>query len=395
MDFKIFTKLTIYSIIINFLAIFGILFFVLTIPTWSEYGYSFLKYDHKLENIIPIDIQIFRGASYLSLILYLTFSFLSIYCIKNIDSKDARKILFFSLGIFVNFFLPYIIYFSLKNGYYRSFLKNINEKGKQENGIYKSKKFYVCSNHFLYKIFTIFCFMVSVTAIIIAIIPMITTDTRFDSNNVRSNFFFGSLSFFTIQINFLTFLFMLSFILFGNRVLFESNKYLIHVASYIFIVMIVFWILIFPKSIDEIMISYPKVFDIIKTTWHHGVNPFVFTIFTIWTLKITKRTPFNLNKLLIDHSLYPLVYGTYIYGLPFFTQTSIYGRITNINPNSISYYDVRYNLSVESGEYIPSSGMWENFFIIIPIAISILFVLFIFWYLTILFSNSKIKEFLK
>ncbi|MGL5640456.1 MAG: DUF1600 domain-containing protein [Mycoplasmoidaceae bacterium] len=395
MDFKVFTKLTIYSLLINFLAIFGILFFVLTIPTWSEYGYSFLIYDHKLGNVIPIDIQVFRGAAYLSLILYLTFSALSIYYIKDIEDKKLKKILIYSFGFFVNFLLPYIIYLSLKNKYYQTFFKYINEKGMKENGIYKNKKFYEYNDHILYKIFTIFCFAVTITAVIITIIPIITTDKRFDSDNVRSNFFFGSLSFFTTQTNFLTFLFMLLFILFGNRVFFEDNKSLIHIASYIFIVLIVFWLLIFPKNMDEIMLSYPRTFDIVKTTWHHGVNPIIFIIFSIWTLKITKRTPVKFDKLLTHHLLYPLVYAVYIYALPFFTQTSIYGSITNMNPNSTPYYDVRYNLLVESGQYTPSSGKWESFFIVIPIALTISLVLFIFWYLSILFSNSKIKSFLR
>ncbi|MGL5591228.1 MAG: DUF1600 domain-containing protein [Mycoplasmoidaceae bacterium] len=395
MDFKVFAKLTIYSTLINFLAIFGIVFFVLTIPTWSEYGYNFLRYDHNLGNVIPIDVQVFRGAAYLSLVLYLTFSAISIYYIKNIENKKAKKILIHSGGFFVNFLLPYIIYFSLKNKYYKKFFKYINEIGKQENGIYKNKKFYEYNNHILYKIFTIFCFAVTVTAVIITLIPIITTDKRFDSDNVRSNFFFGSLSFFTTQTNFLTFLFMISFIFFGNRVLFEDNKYLIHIASYIFIVLFVFWLLIFPKSMDAIMLSYPRPFDLVKTTWHHGVNPIIFIIFSIWTLKITKRTPVKFDKLLISHILYPLVYAIYIYALPFFTQTSIYGWITNMNPNSTPYYDVRYNELVDSGQHIPSSGRWESFFIVIPIAIVISLVLFAFWYFSIWFSKSKIKIFLK
>ncbi|MGL5246422.1 MAG: DUF1600 domain-containing protein [Mycoplasmoidaceae bacterium] len=395
MDFKTFTKLTIYSTLINLLAIFGILFFILTIPTWSEYGYSFLKYDHKLANVIPINIQVFRGAAYLSLVLYLTFSSFSINCIKNIENKNSKKILLYSGGIFINFLLPYIIYISSKNGYYKTFFKYINEKGMQENGIYKNKKFYEYNNHFFYKIFTIFCFCITIVAVIITIIPMITTDTRFDPDNVRSNFFYGSISFFTTQTNFLTFLFILLFVFFGNRVLFEDNKYLIHVASFIFLVLIIFWLFIFPKNINAIMLSYPKPFDIFKTTWHHGINPLIFSIFTIWTLKITKRTPVKFDKLLTNHLVYPLVYSIYIYALPFFTQTSIYGTITNMNPNSTPYYDARYNSMIESGKFIPSSGRWESFFIIIPMVVAILLVLFIFWYFTIWFSKNKIKKFLK
>lgn len=395
MDFKRLTKITIYSFLINVFAIFGIIFLILTIPTWSEYGFSFLKYNHKLDNIMPGSVQIYRGAAYMSLILYLTFSVLSINHIKNIDNKNTQKILFYSGGFFINFFLPYIIYVSAKNNYYKEFFKYLNQKGMNENGIYKNKKFYEYRKNILYKIFTIICFSITIIALLIILIPMFTGDRRFDNNNVRSNFFFGTITFFTTQTNFLTFLFMFFFVFFGNRVFFEDNKALIHVASYIFFVLLIFWLFIFPKSIDGIMISYPEPFDIFKTTWHHGINPLIFSIFAVWTIKVTRRTPLKFNKLLMSHLAYPFVYGVYIYALPFFTQTSIYGSVTNINPNSVTYYDFWFNQDVESGLYTPSSGSWENIFIVIPIAILFSLILFLFWYSSILLSDNKIKKFIK
>ena len=122
MDFKRLTKITIYSFLINVFAIFGIIILILTIPIWSEQGYSFLKYNHKLDNIMPGSVQIYRGAPYMSLILYLTFSVLSINHIKNIDNKNTQKILFYSGGFFINFFYHISFMFLLKTIIIKNFL---------------------------------------------------------------------------------------------------------------------------------------------------------------------------------------------------------------------------------------------------------------------------------
>ena len=99
-----------------------------------------------------------------------------------------------------------------------------------EHGIYKSRKVYEYRRNILYKIFAIVCFSITIIALRIILIPMFTGDRRLVTNNVRSNFFFGTITFFTTQTNFLTFLFMFFFVFFGNRVFFEDNKALIHVA---------------------------------------------------------------------------------------------------------------------------------------------------------------------
>ena len=97
----------------------------------------------------------------------------------------------------------------------------------------------------------------------------------------------------------------------------------------------------------------------------------------------------------MSHLAYPFEYGVYIYALPFITQTTIYGSITNINPNSVTFYDFWFNPGIESGLHTPSSGSWENIFFVIPIAILFSLILFLFWYSSILLSDNKIKKFIK
>ena len=97
----------------------------------------------------------------------------------------------------------------------------------------------------------------------------------------------------------------------------------------------------------------------------------------------------------MSHLAYTFVYGVYIYAVRFFTQTSIYGSITNIYPNSVTYYDFWFNPGIESGLYTPSWGCWENIFVVSAVAILLSLILFLFWYSCILLSDNKIKIFIK
>ena len=148
----------------------------------------------------------------MSLILHLTFPVLSINHIKNTDNYKSQKILYNTGGFSKNLIFPYIIYVSAKNNNYKEFFKYSYQKSMNENAIYKNKKFYECTKYTLYKIFTIVCFSITIIAVLIILIPMFTGDRRFDNNNVRSNFYFGTITFFTTQTNFLTFLFMFFFV---------------------------------------------------------------------------------------------------------------------------------------------------------------------------------------
>jgi hypothetical protein len=67
------------------------------------------------------------------------------------------------------------------------------------------------------------------------------------------------------------------------------------------------------------------------------VTPIFFAIFAINSLVVSKEKPNQFLHISIIGSIYPLFYAFFSYSLPFYTRHSVYGIVTNLNPNMADF----------------------------------------------------------
>ncbi len=393
MDFLKICKITIHSLLILICAILGLSFFIVSFPEWKTYGLSFLLYDHTIENIIPIQTQALRAGSLICLLVFLFSTFSTIFYIKNLEQSDVKKNLLFSCGFLIWIFIPYLFFLIRKNKYHKSFFEYLNiDIKKQENNLFFKKN---NNNNKIYAIFTCFVFLVSLTSFIFILLPIFNfPESRFEINDPRSNYLFDSVSFFTAQINILSFLFLLFFIPLNKKNIFRNNNILLSISSYITFVMIIFWIILFPSIAKSgIFNRYPNPFFLTVTIWLHLINPLCFILFSAYTFFKSENKTTNFWKLSQKYAIYPFFYSLYAFSTCFFTQFSPYGSLTNINPNSILWYSSS-EIIGDGMNTIQKNGNPLMVLTIIPLAISLLLILFIFWLINSKISKSDIKKLL-
>jgi len=146
------------------------------------------------------------------------------------------------------------------------------------------------------------------------------------------NIWFHSLSFYTTQTNILLAIFSFIFVINPKSRIFKTDDTLILMCSYILIVGSIFCFVMFPRIVSG---HWSKgIRETIFTSFFHVINPSIFCIFGIYSMKKWKSPcGYNINNLLFYGSIIPTSYLIYNISLPFLVGTSVYYRATNLNPD--------------------------------------------------------------
>ncbi|MGL5521880.1 MAG: DUF1600 domain-containing protein [Metamycoplasmataceae bacterium] len=387
MFFKEYSKITLYIFIIIVCAVIGITFFSISFDSWQQFGQGSLSGKDNI--LIPTEVQVQRAIALICLIIFAISSFGVVLNAKKIPESPLSKKILFTGGVFSWVFLPSIIKENLKgeNGY-RSFVSYLFEKDEESaeinnkltlNFILGKEKF---SRKILNTLFTYFIFLSSVIGLIfISIVDPVEISPEFDA---ESNPLFGVFSYFTQLTNLFVFIYSVIYLINPGGNIFRKNIFLISTTSYIFIVGLIFWAYLFPVSLTKgFRVAYPTDFSFVKTFWLHAVTPLSFAGFFI--LISSTKTNKELSKFwkLVGPSLpYPLLYGLYIYILPFISRISVYGALTNTNPNMFPF----------DGDITKNLGSYINFVWMGLLALVFILFFFIFWKINTVFHKKNLKK---
>lgn len=177
---------------------------------------------------------------------------------------------------------------------------------------------------------------------------------------IYKNLWFNSLNYFTIQTNLLCVLYVLLFLIKPDLKIFKYHTFLMSCTIYIFIVGITYDLGLFPIKVVNGDLSNWDWYKYFANVYEHLINPIVFTACGL--ILICKDNP-NIKHLSYKTNMFysmiiPSVYLIYTTISPFVSNNSVYGFITNCNPNV-------YNEIVVGSENIMSHGQWYFIFIII------------------------------
>lgn len=420
MNYKQISKITIYSILMGIFAIIGIICFSISLPTFQKYGFDSLKDEEvfNYKNLIPIYVEQVRAWSLASSVLCILLTSLIIWEIKKMENANYKKYFIASLGVFTWLIIPYIAYIGIKDKLYSKFFEYISENKPEhlqisfsvvKNGIIgKGKKDKVFWNtilgSFIFLVTLVglfFCFLLAENLYGVSVIHKINPNnlnngwgevgaTGADKlknyySYLETTYMFTTFIFFTQLTNISCFVFMFSFLLFSKKNAFKNNTIMILVSSYIFIVSAIFWAYLFPQSLKNN--KYVEDFQWAKTIWLHAVTPILFIIFSITSIFTNKQAPNKLKTTVGVGVIYPAFYGLFIYPLTFITRFSVYGGLTNMNPNMSPIIGI-----LQNGKPLISNG---NPLMVLGIfGLLILFILVIsaFWSIAYFVNKKEVKR---
>ncbi|MGL5592181.1 MAG: hypothetical protein ACRDCJ_02355 [Metamycoplasmataceae bacterium] len=409
MNYKQLSKITIYSIITMVFAIVGILVFSFDYPNWIKYDSSFLvdpvEWTNVSEQLLPMSVQSARLWQAFSLVICIVMIMMTCWEIKKMEKTEYKKYYLASLGVFTWLMLPYTIYIGMKEKAYIKFLDyNSQDREEELQMSFESFKNGISGSGRKDKLFwnTIFGYLVLLVTLISTIFCFLNFNSLFGIEKLnpidpdilkpgftvqdyyatlRSQVIFGPLSTFTSLGNYTCFLFMLGFSLFSRKIAFRNNTIMILVASYIFVVLAIYWGYLFPQSLQNN--EYVILFQWVRTSWTHAVVPFLVIGFTITSILISKSKPTNFKSLTLKGIPFPLFYGIYIYSIPFYTRWSVYGGLTNMNPNMDTSVGI---------EGVTKTGNPLMIIAFLGLAALFVFVFFCFWSLAYLVNKKEMNK---
>ncbi|MGL4184058.1 MAG: DUF1600 domain-containing protein [Metamycoplasmataceae bacterium] len=387
MFFKEYSKITLYIFIIISCAIIGITFFAISFDSWQQFGQGSLSGADNI--LIPTEVQVQRAISLICLILFLISSFGVVVNAKKITDTSLSKKILFTGGIFSWIFLPLIIKENLKdeNGY-KNFVLYLFEKDEDSSEINNklTLNFILGKEKFSRKIFntlfTYFIFLSSFTGLIlIFIIDQVEINPEF---NAKSNILFNTFSYFTQLTNLFVFIYSVIYLINPGGNIFRKNIFLISTTSYIIIVGLIFWAYLFPVALAKgFRVAYPTDFSFVKTFWLHAVTPIAFlSFFFIISSTKTNKSVSKFWNLVGPALPYPLLYGLYIYILPFISRITVYGALTNTNPNMFPF----------DGDITKNLGSYINFVWMGLLAVIFILFFFIFWKINLSFHKKSLQK---
>ncbi len=417
MNYKEISKISIYSILMGIFSIIGIIYFAISVSSFSEYNFSSLQdsvpFDYK--NLMPVYIQGYRAWSAASMIICILLTSLIIWEIKKMESANYKKYFISSLGVFTWIIIPYTLYIGIKNKSYSQFFNYISQnkveqlqisfnsiKGGLIGGKIKDKLFWnTVLSVFVFLITLvsfIFCFLITENIYGVDVVRKINPDKlnvgwgASDADKLQNYYsyleqtaIFQILIYFTQLSNIACFIFMSTFILFNKKIMFRNNTIMIGVTSYIFIVSAIYWCYLFPTSFGK---NHIMVFEWAKTTWLHAVTPFAFILFSVSSFFVSKQAPKSFKNIIGISIIFPLFYGLFTFSLPFYARVSTYGTLTNMNPNMSTIV----GKIKDGGTPITSNGSpWMTLAFVLLFVIFIL-VIFMFWSIAYLINKKELKR---
>ena len=410
MNYKPISKITIYSIFMGICAIVGIVIFAVDFPNWAKYDSSYLQDPTgptaSIDDLLPVSVQVSRAWSMASLVIFLLLTFVTIWEIRKMESISYKKYYIASLGVFTWLMLPYTFYLGLKDKLYSEFIKyNLQNKDAalqfSTKSLISGLKGGVRNKLFWNTIFGYFVFASTLVSLVFCflnaqtifgaesllnlqdgdLIPGITKEEYY--NYLTTSVIFETLSYFTSLTNIASFIFMLAFVLFSQKIAFRNNTIMISIASYIWIVCLIFWTYLFPISVKNQ--TYVKDFQWVKTTWLHAVTPILFCIFFVTSVTTNKEGPNKIKKIMLPYLIYPITYACYIYPLPFFTRFSVYGTLTNLNPGMSTSVGINVSEPTGFGNPLMAFGIFGLFIVFLLIG-------FGFWSIPYLINKKENKK---
>ncbi len=233
------------------------------------------------------------------------FSFCDIYFIKSIIKKLTLK----------------------NNKWLKCFQKDFNEL---KSRIYIKKSFLIT-----YDALFLILFLDIILLFLSPGLQLVVSSHR----NIENSYLINVFSYFTQLTNIAFFVLMIF-----KRTLIKNRTWLVNISIYMIIVGIVFWIGSIPTLITNnsfVWTSWWNILDNIKSIFLHAINQVITIIIFIIFSKIQA-----INKLIIidnkktmvafwNAMIYPIIYGNYLYTVPFLIPFSVYGFATNVNPNLV------------------------------------------------------------
>ncbi|MGL5617901.1 MAG: hypothetical protein ACRCWU_02460 [Metamycoplasmataceae bacterium] len=406
------SKITMYSIIMAIFAIIGISLLAMNFQDWITYDSSYLQdpadWTGNSNRLLPVSVEASRMWQVLSLVMCFAMSIAIILQIKQIEEVHYKKLYALSIGIFTWLLLPYTIYLGIKEKLYCQFIDYLSQERNEalqmsfisfKNGIIGRDR---RDKLFWNTVFGYFLFLVTIVTTILCLI--IVEDVYppkmihpIDSVELKPGFteedYYASLkhtpifviwSTFTCISNFSCFIFMTHFIFFSKKIPFRNNTIMLTVAAYISLVMLVYWVALFPDG-------YVVPLQWVGTIWTHAIVPLLFSLFTITSVLLSKSKPTNFKRMTAVAIPLPLFYGLYVYSFPFYTRWSVYGWFTNMNPNVNTVIG---QLDKETGEGIIVSGSYLMILAFFALTSAFVLFFFIYWkFANVVYkkSNRKIK----
>ncbi|MGL5205807.1 MAG: hypothetical protein ACRC7B_02730 [Metamycoplasmataceae bacterium] len=412
MNYKQMSKITICSIIMTIFAIVGISLFTMNFQDWITYDSSYLQdptdWIGNQDRLLPVSVEASRMWQVLSLVICFAMSFAIILQIKQMEDAPYKKLYISSIGIFTWLLLPYTIYLGIKEKLYCQFIDYLSQNRNEalqmsfisfKNGIMgKGQK----DKLFWNTIFGYFLFLVTIVTTVLCLIivedvyppemihpidrvelkPGFTEVDYYASLKLKPIFVIWST--FTCISNFSCFIFMTNFIFFNKMIPFRNNTIMLTIAAYISLVMLVYWVALFPDG-------YVVPLQWVGTIWTHAIVPVLFSLFTITSVLLSKSKPTSFKGITAVAVPLPLLYGVYVYSFPFYTRWSVYGWFTNINPNVNTVIG---QIDKETGEAMVVSGSYLMIFAFFGLTSAFILFIFMFWkFADIVYkkSNKEIK----
>ncbi|MGL5308524.1 MAG: hypothetical protein ACRC9F_00560, partial [Metamycoplasmataceae bacterium] len=292
MNYKQISKITMYSIIMAIFAITGITLLANSFQDWIKYDSSYLQdpidWTGNSDRLLPVSVEASRMWQVLSLVICIAMTIAILLQIWKMEETKYKKYYIGSIGIFTWLMLPYTIYIGMKERLYHQFLDyNMQDRDEKlqmsfisfKNGLTgKGKRDALFWN----TIFGYFLLLVTIVTTILCLIiieyvyppeqihpidrvelkPGFTEADYYASLKYQSIFVIWST--FTCVSNFSCFLFMLGFTFFSKKNPFRNNTIMIAVTAYISLVMLVYWVALYPDG-------YVVPLQWVQTIWTHAV----------------------------------------------------------------------------------------------------------------------------
>lgn len=380
-----------------FIFIFNILVFIAIILT-GYFGYNNQRYiindlDNNMElinpnewgnlNLIPDNIRVLRGLMDMFIAIYI---FMALVCWKygyNFFKKDRTLAIIYILN-FIPFFSLFGFVYNFKyftkarwnSEFWYMFSTKKELKEEYKWGTWKRSLVLIEWLIFLPTLLFVF---------------YSENDDNVFNVTWTNKFFFNSLFYFTIESNMITFMFLTLLLFFPSWIVFKNNFFQICVSSYIALVGLVWLFILLPNFVINNNVKFWSSYYLVSTLWLHIVNPFSFIAFSLILITRCKKNNNDVRtQSLLNILFFPIVYTTFITILPFNTGVSVYGWVTNLNPNLGIFTNLH---ELNSTIYF---GKWYYVFVFVAVNIICFVIAYFFAYLEHRFKlkhNVLISEF--
>lgn len=308
---------------------------------------------------LPVQEISENTATYRSISLFLILWYIAIYCFI-VSTKSSKTIQILNILSFIPIFnIINILYIIFKNNwcFFLLWFKSNFEPDWKLDMVYSRAS---------WKYKMMIALLVIMTPIIVLVLYQKSDYLNTYPNNgdgdiiVYNNLWFCSLQYFTIQTNLLCYLFVLLFVIKPNMKIFKHHTFLISCIVYIFVVGVTYDFALFPIKIVNGEIYDWNWYKYLTNIYEHLINPIAFV--TCGLILICKDNPqilrLKYKQYIIYTMIVPTIYLIYALIMPFVTNVSVYGFVTNCNP------DVYNEMVIDSTNFM-SHGQWYNIFFII------------------------------